>query len=88
MNDLMNIDRSLPSLSQDKLISVLSYGSDAFDNKKNRKILNYTVQFIKNSHRFEDSLFYILSTLLDFANSKILTSIFLKVCVSNMTLIV
>ena len=88
MNDLMNIDRSLPSLSHDKLISVLLYGSDAFGNKKNRKVLNCTVQFIKNSHRFEDSLFCILSALLDFANSNILTSIFLKVCVSNMTLIV
>ena len=33
MNDLMNMDRSLPSLSQAKLISVLLYGSDAFDNK-------------------------------------------------------
>ena len=74
MNDLMNIDRSLPSLSQDKLISVLLYGSDAFDNKKNRKILICTVQFIKNSHRFDDSLFLILSTLLEFANSNILTS--------------
>ena len=56
MNDLMNIDRSLPSLSQDKLISVLLYGSDAFDNKNNFKILIYTVQFIKDSHRFDASL--------------------------------
>ena len=30
MNDLMNIDRSLPSLSQHKLIGVLLYGNDAF----------------------------------------------------------
>ena len=57
MNGLMNIDRSLSSLSQDKLISVLLYGSDAFDNKKNRKILICTVQFIKDSHRFDDYLF-------------------------------
>ena len=57
MNDLINIDRSLPSLSQDKLISILLYGSDAFDNKKNRKILIWTIQFIRDSHRFDDSLF-------------------------------
>ena len=57
MNDLINIDRSLPSLSQDKLISILLYGSDAFDNKKNRKILICTIQFIRDSHRFDDSLF-------------------------------
>ena len=43
MNDLMSIDRSLPSLSQDKLISILLCGSDAFNNKKNRKILICTL---------------------------------------------
>ena len=48
MNDLMNIDRSLPSLSQYKLISVLFYRSDAFDNKTHRKILTCTEQFIKD----------------------------------------
>ena len=58
MNDFINIDRSLPSLSQkDKLISILLYGSDAFDNKKNHKILICTIQFIKDSHRFDNSLF-------------------------------
>ena len=57
MNDLMNIDRSLPSLSQDKLISVLLYGNDASDNKANLKIQIFTLQFIKNSHRFDDSFF-------------------------------
>ena len=57
MNDLMNIDRSLPSLSQDNLIIILLYDSDAFDNKKNRKILICTMQFIKDSHKFDDSLF-------------------------------
>ena len=52
MNDSINIDRSLPSSSQDKLISVLLYENDGFDNKKNRKILICTVQFIKDSHNF------------------------------------
>ena len=47
MNHLMNLDRSLSLLSQDKLIRVLLYGSDASANKKNRKILIYTVKFIK-----------------------------------------
>ena len=47
MNDLMNINRSLLSLSQDKLISVLLNGSNALDNKTNRKILICTVQLIK-----------------------------------------
>ena len=57
MNDLMNIDRSLPSLSQDNLIIILLYDSDAFDNKKNRKILICTIQIIKDSHKFDDFLF-------------------------------
>ena len=56
MNDLIDIDGSLLSLSQNKLISILLYGSDAFDNKKNRKILICTIHFIKDSHRFDDSL--------------------------------
>ena len=47
MNDLNNIDKYLQSLSQGKLISVLLYGSDVFENKTNRKILNFIVQFIK-----------------------------------------
>ena len=81
MNDLMNIGRSLLYGSRDL------DGRGAFDNKTNRKILICTVLFIKDSHRFNDSLLYILSSLLDFANSNILTSLFLKVCVSNMTLV-
>ena len=57
MNDLGNMDRSLPSLSQDKLISVLLYNSDVFHNKKNCKILICIMQFIKDSHRFDNILF-------------------------------
>ena len=64
MNDLMNIDRSLPLLSQDKLISILLYGSDDFDNKNSRKILICTIQFIKDSHRFSDSKSFSKSFLL------------------------
>ena len=58
MNELVNIDKSVPSLSQHKLISVLLYGNDAFD-KTNRKILirstihlkthtDLTIPFIKS----------------------------------------
>ena len=55
LNDLMNVDNSIPSLSQDKLISVLLYEIDAFDKKINFKVQICTVQFIKNSHRYDDS---------------------------------
>ena len=61
MNDLINIDKFLPSLNQDKLISNLLQGSDAFDNNKNHKILICTIQFIKDSHRFDDSRFRFLN---------------------------
>ena len=57
MNDLMNIDRSLILLSQEKLISVLLHGSDAFDNKANRKSLICTAQFIEDPCSFDDCLF-------------------------------
>ena len=57
INDLMNIDRFFPSPIQHKLICVLLYRNDAFDNKANRKILICTVRFIKDSHRFDNSLF-------------------------------
>ena len=56
MNELMNIDTSLLSVSQVKLISVLLYESDASHNKTNRNVLICTVQFIKDSYRFDDSL--------------------------------
>ena len=84
MNDLMNIDRSLPSLSQDKLISSLLYGNDAFDSKKNHKILIFTIQFLKDSHRFDGSLFQNPFYSVRFCLFNILTTLFLKVCVSNM----
>ena len=83
MNDLMNTNRSLPSLSKDKLISILLYGSNAFDIKKNLKILICTIQFIKDSYIFDDSLFYSVR----FCQFKILTSLFLEVCFSKMTII-
>ena len=38
MTGLVNIDRSLSPLSLDKLISILLYRSDVFDNKTNCKI--------------------------------------------------
>ena len=55
LNDFMNIGNSIPSLSQDKLISVLLYEIDAFDKKINFKVQICTVQFIKDSHRYDDS---------------------------------
>ena len=57
MNDLMFIDKYFPSLNQQKLISDLLCGSNAFDKKRNHKILICTLQFIKDSHRSANSFF-------------------------------
>ena len=57
VNDLKNIDKSLPLLNQGKLTSVLLYRSNTFEDKTNCKILIFFLQFIKDSHRFGDSLF-------------------------------
>ena len=85
MNNVINIDRSLPSLRQDRLIGAVLYGSDAFNIKTNCKILICTLQFIKNSHIFLTVCF---PNLLDFAYLKILMSIFLKVYILDMAFIV
>ena len=74
----MSTERTLPSQSQDKLISGLLSEGDVFDNKINCKILIRNVQIIKDSLRFDNSLTWILSTLLDFVNPNILTSLFLE----------
>ena len=58
MNDVMNIERSLSSLRQDKVIGGLLYGSDTFDkNERKSQDSNLHCKFIKDSHRFDDSLF-------------------------------
>ena len=44
----MNIYRFLPSLSQNKVIGVLTSGSDPFDIKTNCKILICTFQYVKD----------------------------------------
>ena len=56
MNDSTNIDRSLPSLNDNKLVSLVLYGRDTFDNKICRKILNCNLKFNNNRHRFDKFL--------------------------------
>ena len=49
----MKTGRSLPLLSQNKFVSILQYGSDILGNGATRKILIYTIKFIKESQRFD-----------------------------------
>ena len=49
----MKTGRSLPLLSQKKFVSILQYGRYILGNGATRKILIYTIKFIKESQRFD-----------------------------------
>ena len=54
MNDLNEIDSSFSTPNENKLIDLILYGSDKFDDKKNNNILMSIIKFIKNSQRFDE----------------------------------
>ena len=56
MNELNEIDSSFSTLNENKFIDLLLYGSEKFDDKKNRNILMCTIKFIKGSQRFDENL--------------------------------
>ena len=56
MNELNEIDSPFSTLNENKLIDLLLYGYDKFDEKKNRNILMHTIKFIKGSQRFDENL--------------------------------
>ena len=56
MNELNEIDSPFSTLNENKLIDLLLYGYDKFDDKKNRNILMLTIKFIKGSQRFDENL--------------------------------
>ena len=49
MNKWNEIDSSVTTLTESKLIDLILYGSDKFDVKKNHNILMCTIKFIKDS---------------------------------------
>ena len=55
-NELNEIDSSFSTLNENKFIDLILYGSDKFDNKKNRNILMCPIKFIKGSQRFDENL--------------------------------
>ena len=57
MSDLLNIDISIPTENDEKLLDILLYGNSKFNTTTNQNILIYTCKFIKNPHRFDNSLF-------------------------------
>ena len=55
-NEINEIDSSFSTLNENKFIDLILYGSDKFDNKKNRNILMCPIKFIKGSQRFDENL--------------------------------
>ena len=58
MNDFGNTKIPFAAVSDNNLISLLLYGNDKLDDRKNRKILMSTIRFIEDSHRFDEQFFY------------------------------
>ena len=50
------IDASVKNLNEESLIDVLLYGSDWFNDSKNKQILLHTICYIQATKRFERAL--------------------------------
>ena len=57
MNDLNNINTAIASLNSNDLLRVILYGDQRFNKETNCKILTASIKFIKDTKRFEKSLF-------------------------------
>ena len=57
MTDLKNINDAIMFLNESDLFHVVLYGSKKFDNNMNISILTATIQFIKDTERFDQPLF-------------------------------
>ena len=66
MNDLRNIDSDLPTLIDEDLTNISSYGNEIYDDKMNQIILMHAIRYIKHSQRFIESLFHPSETIADF----------------------
>ena len=56
MNELNDIDHSVTSRQPNELLRVVLYDDCKFKGNVNKRILIATIQFIKNSNRFNQSL--------------------------------
>ena len=56
LDDVYRIDASIKNLNEESLIDVLLYGSDRFNDSKNKQILLYTICYIQATKRFEGPL--------------------------------
>ena len=71
MTDLKDINDAIMSLNESDLLHVMLYESKNFDNNMDISILTATVKFIKDTERFDQSLFKIfIHTLFNFFFNK------------------
>ena len=57
MNDLNNINTAIASLNSNDLLRIIFYGDESFNKESNCKILTPSIKFVKDTQRFEKSLF-------------------------------
>ena len=56
ISDLMNIDSSVQTENEETLLDILLYYNRKFNTKANQNILKYTLKFIIDSQRLDNSL--------------------------------
>ena len=56
LDDIYRIDASIKTLNEESLIDVLLYGSDSFNDSKNKQILFHAICYIQATKRFERPL--------------------------------
>ena len=57
MNDLNNVSTAITPLNSNDFLRVILYGDKSFNKATNCKILTASIKFIKDTQRFEKSLF-------------------------------
>ena len=60
MTNLENINDAIMSLNENDLLYITLYGNKNFENDMNISILAATIKFIKDSERFDQSLFKLI----------------------------
>ena len=56
MSNLNEFDSSFSNLNDNKLIELLFYGNDKFNDKRNHCIIMSTIKFVRGSQRFAEQL--------------------------------
>ena len=65
MNDLNNINTAIASLNSNDFLRVILYGDKSFNKETNCKILTASIKYIKDTQRFEKSLFHCIQTIIE-----------------------